>query len=248
MKKSVLAIALLMTLAMTLIPVSAQTTTESTFVAMSGRVTYYGPKPAYGCLRAFAEVKKWAEVKIIWTDMGPHILSFPVTYYFYAAKLVKSDIVELKYDGKDFYVHGLWDVWNVTLFYDGHGRLWKWIVTPIVDDEPGDLSVFNGWTDFIVDIKPKPPMELIAGKVLRYWIKPSPIPQSDCTLDSTIDIYDLVHVARAYRNTPGVGSYMGAELNIESTLESTLNTDLNLDFAVDIYDLTTVAANLGESY
>jgi len=241
MKKSVLGIVLLTTLAMTMIPVWAQPATESTFVAMFGRVDYYGTKPAYGCLGAFAEVKKWANVSIIWTDMGPRVLSFPATYYFYAAKLVKSDIVELNYNGKDFYVSGLWDVWNVTLFYDGQGNLWKKIINLIVDDGPGDLSVSNNWTNFTVDIKPSPPMELIIGMVLRYWIRSFPIPMGDGNWDGTIDIFDLVHVAKAYTNTPGIGKYdLGTEI--------TLNIDLNLDFTVDIYDLTTVAANLGQSY
>lgn len=248
MKKSVYAIALLMTLTMTLIPVSAQPVTEPTFVAMKGVVQYYGSKPAYGCLRAFAEVKKWAEVKVVWTDMGPRILSFPAVYYFYAAKLVKSDIVELKYNERDFYVSGVWDVWNVTLSYDEHGKLWKWIIDLIVDDGPGDLSVYNGWTDFTVDIKPKPPMELIVGKVLRYWIWPFPIPQGDWNVDETIDIFDLVHVARAFRGKPGIESYWSTEFNINQSLELIFDTDLNLDFAVDIFDLATIAANLGESY
>jgi len=241
MKKSVFALGLLMTLAMTLIPVSAQSSTESTFVAMIGKVDYYGAKPAYGCIAAFAKVKEWAEVKVIWTDMGPHILSFPATYYFYVAKLVKSDIVELKYNGKDFYVHGLWDVWNVTLYYDGHGKLWNKIIKLIVDDEPGELNVFNNWTSFTADIKPKPPMELIVGRVIRYWIRSFPIPQGDWNYDGKIDISDLVHVAKAYSNTPGIGKY-----DLEA--EITVNIDLNLDYIVDIYDLTTVAANLGASY
>lgn len=241
MKKSVLAMALLITLAMTLIPVSAQPATESTFVAMFGRVDRYGAKPAYGCLAAFAKVKEWAEVKVIWTDMGPRIACFPATYYFYTARLVKSYIVELKYNDKDFYVLGLWDVWNITLYYDEHGNLWKKIINLIVDDGPGDLSVFNNWTSFTVDIKPKPPMELIVGRVFRYWIRSFPIPQGDWNCDGTIDIFDLIHVAKAYRNTPGIGRY-----DLET--EITLNIDLNLDYTVDIYDLTTIAANLGASY
>lgn len=241
MKKFVLALGLLITLVMTLIPVSAQSATDSTFVAMIGRIDYYGAKPAYGCLGAFAEVKKWAEVKVIWTDMGPRILCFPAIYYFYAARLVKSNIVELKYYENDFYVSGLWDVWNITLYYDEHGNLWKKIINLIVDDGPGELNVFNGWKNFTVDIKPKPPMELIVGRVLRYWIRWFPIPLGDCNWDGKIDISDLVHVAMAYRSTPGTEKY-------DLSTEITVDIDLNFDYTVDIYDLTTIAANLGASY
>ena len=38
-----------------------------------------------------------------------------------------------------------------------------------------------------------------------------------------------------YGSTPGLGRYK-------------FNIDINLDFVIDIYDLTTLAASLGESY
>ncbi|NIW12433.1 MAG: hypothetical protein GWN31_00550, partial [Candidatus Thorarchaeota archaeon] len=85
MKKPVFAAFLLMTLAMTLIPTSAQSATEPTFVAMMGRVQTYGGEPAYGYLGAFAEVGEWAEVGLFWTLEPVHIAVIPYNYSFHAA-------------------------------------------------------------------------------------------------------------------------------------------------------------------
>ncbi len=72
--------------------------------------------------------------------------------------------------------------------------------------------------------------------VLRYCIRlVKPIPIGDVTFDGEIDIYDLVHMAKAYGNTPGIGSYY-------------FEIDLDANYVIDIYDLTTLAANLGETY
>jgi len=238
MKKSVFTLILLMTLALTLIPVPAQPATEPTFAAMMGKVESYGENPAYGWLGALAEVEKWAEVKIIWTVSMPHILVFPANYAFYAARLVESDMVELGYNGNDFYVNGTWDVYNITIMYGAGRNLKGKIVKLVVDKGPGALSVFNNWTDFTVDIEG---IEMIKGIVLRYCTRIFPIPPGDSNLDGKVDIFDLVHVAKAYGTTPGIGKY-----NLDTDVS--VSVDINFDFVVDIYDLTTIAANLGENY
>ncbi|NIW13777.1 MAG: hypothetical protein GWN31_07575 [Candidatus Thorarchaeota archaeon] len=113
-----------------------------------------------------------------------------------------------------------------------------------MDDGFGELNVTGNWETFRVNIDDIPQ---IAGIVLRYCIRPiKPIPKGDVTgphapgvPDGEIDIYDLVHVAKAYGNTPGIGNYY---------FEVDLTTPTDFDFKVDICDLTTIAANLGESY
>ena len=234
MKKPVFVAFLLMILAMTLIPTSAQSATEPTFVAVVGNVESYGGNGWWGGrLGAFAEVGKWAEVGVYWTRDAPiPIANLSYIYSFCVAKLVNTTMVELNYTGKDFYVSGLWDACNVTFYYDEYGNI-TWTIEILVDDGLGELNIINNWTRFTVDIDG---IQQIGGMVLYYWIRPmKPIPKGDVTCDGEIDIYDLVHVAKAYGNTPGIGNYY-------------FDVDFNSDFIVDICDLTTLAANLGEEY
>ncbi len=231
MKRHMFAVVLLMTLAMALIPALAQSATEPTFVAVLGRVESYGGEPGCGYLGAFAEVGEWAEVGLFWTLEPVHIAVIPYNYSFYAARLVSTTTVELNYSGSDFYVSGLWDVYNVTFYYDKDGYRWEFKV--IIDDGSGELNVIDDWRAFTVDIDGIPQ---VAGIVLRYCIRTiKPIPIGDVTFDGEIDIYDLVRVAKAYGNTPGIGNYY-------------FEVDLDANYVIDIYDLTTLAANLGETY
>ncbi len=231
MKKPMFAVVLLITLAMTSIPTLAQPATEPTFVAVLGRVKSYGGELAYGYLGAFAEVGEWAEVGLFWTLEPVHIAVIPYNYSFYAARLVSTATVELNYSGSDFYVSGLWDVYNVTFYYKEDGYSWEFKV--IIDHGSGELNVKDDWMAFTVDIDGIPQ---VAGMVLRYCIRlVKPIPIGDVTFDGEIDIYDLVHMAKAYGNTPGIGSYY-------------FEIDLDANYVIDIYDLTTLAANLGETY
>lgn len=242
MKKMLLIGALLVTFVLT-IPTLAQSTTEPTFVGVLGKVEYYGDESAYGYLGAFAEVGEWAEVCLCWTLEPVHILVLPYNYSFYAARLVRAVIVELDYLGRDFYVSGLWDVYNVTFYYDKNGNF-TWTIELLVDNGSGELNVIDNWRTFTVTIEG---IDEIVGIVLRHCIRPlKPIPIGDVAgprlapdapyvPDGEIDIFDLVHVAKAYGNTPGIGNYY-------------FEIDFNSDYIVDIYDLTTLAANLGESY
>lgn len=231
MKKAMAISILLMTLVL-VTPSFVQAAPESTFVAMVGRVVWYGKEPAFGWLGVFAEVGLGAEAGVFWTLAEPKIASFPAIFTVYAARLVETTTVELDYMGKDFYISGLWDVYNITFVYDESGNLVERITELIVDDGSGELNVVNNWTNFTVDIAG---IDLISGMVTYHCIKTFEIPRGDWNLDGTIDIYDLVHVARAYGDTPGIGGYY-------------FDIDFNFDFTIDIYDLTTLAANLGESY
>jgi hypothetical protein len=228
MRKTFLMAFLVTSLALTSFPTFAQT--ESTYVAMDGYVESYGEELAYGWLGALAEIDQWAEVDIFWS-MENLSLELPANYSFYAATLVNTETVKLNYTGKDFYVSGRWDVWNVTFYYDETGN-YSYTAELIVDDGPGELNVLNGWAVFTVNIIG---IQSIAGVVAHSYVGSVKVPIGDLNWDHIINIHDLFYIAKAYEDTPGMGRYA-------------FNIDLNHDFKIDIIDLTTIAANLGKSY
>lgn len=236
MKKTIGMVFILMTLAATLIPISAQASENSTFVGMYGIVTSYSGEPAYGMIGAIAEIDKWAEVGVFWVPGIATILSLPANYSFYAARLVSTETVKLDYLGWAFYVSGLWDVYNITLVYDAHGEIIDIIIEYLVKNEFGELKVteeFEVWRNFTVEIEHIMP---IAGIVRRYCIMPEEISRLDMNLDGTVDIFDLVHVARRHGSKPGIGipSY-------DFHFGFDFYSDLNSDYTIDIDDLIIIA-------
>lgn len=162
------------------------------------------------------------------------ITKFPVPHFkfaLYKVRLVNAYIVELNYSGNDFYVSGLWDVYNITWTYsDKH--CFNMTVRPVVVNGTGEFKVINRWKDFTLDIAG---VELVSGKVFFLCCKSFMIPPGDVNNDYIVDIFDLVHAAKRYRTTPGIAEF-------DSDL------DFNDDFEIDVYDLTTIGANLGGEY
>ena len=239
MKKAILVSVLLITLVL-MTPTFAQPAAE-TWVMMQGMVTSYGGLPvAYGWCGVYAEVGEWAEAHAFWIPLTLSPFQEPgmnFTYSFYAARLVNASLIELNYtETIDFYISGIWDVNKFTFEYaDGNFTM---TMEVIVDDATGELSVTGNWTNFTIAIIG---IELISGTVFFHYVTSArPIPISDVTgptgeIDHCVDIFDLVHVAKAYGSTPGI---MGFDFDI----------DFNFDFTIDICDLVTIAASLGEEY
>lgn len=235
MRKGILISALLTTLAMTPISTFAQLP-EPTWVFMAGRVTYYGGEGVVGWCGAYAEIDEWAEVNALWAKF--QILPIPGNYTFHYARLRNASIIKLDYEGKDFYILGAWNVLKVTLVYHDVENI-TIVVEVVVYDAQGELSVTGNWRDFTVDIDGA---ELIIGEVYFYCITPvGRIPIGDVSSEDpgvpegAVDIWDLVHAAKAYGDTPGIGRY-------------DFSIDFNFDYKIDICDLTTIALSLGETY
>ncbi len=231
---------ILMLMLISLAPTAAQSEVLSTWVVMQGIIEYYGDSAAYGWCGAYAETGEWAEVMMAWTFTNESQLL--EEYNFYAGKLVNTTIVETEYAGTDFYIEGLWDIYNVTFTYDLINEPGNYTFTMelLVDDGLGTLSVTNNWTDFTVNVQG---IELIRGSVVFYAESAIEIPIGDVfgegqLPDGEINIWDLVHIAKAYGSTPG-NQFMP---NYDFSL------DFNFDFIIDIYDLTTIAVNIGKSY
>jgi len=216
-----------------------------TYVMMQGLVTTYGSEPtAYGWCTTRALIGEWAKVNVFWIPATPlppqgEPSTENFTYSFYMARL-DNGTAELNYDIYDLYISGLWDVYNVTFGY--YGELRNSSITPLEQDVPGELFVTGNWTDLTIQIEG---FDLLTGIVVFHVERPMPIPPGDVSGDPSegmlgvpdckIDIWDLVHTAKAYDSTPGIMNY-------------DFSLDFNLDFKIDIYDLTTIAVNIGLKY
>jgi len=242
MKKSWYVAVLLTALTLGMTPMlGLAQTADPTWVFMAGSIDWYGTNGVVGWCGVFAKIDEWAEARTFWMQF--QIQPIPGNYTFYFARLENASLVKLDYQGKDFYILGLWDVLKITFVYERGGGMTK-VVEIIVDDAPGELYVtsdFSGvWKDLTINIIG---VDLLRGNVIFYRIiTTGPIPKGDVRglnpnlPDGKIDIMDLVHVARAYGETPKPGGRYD------------FNIDFNFDFTIDIYDLTTVAASLGKEY
>ena len=162
------------------------------------------------------------------------IPNLPATHFeftLYVVRLVNASVVALNYSSNDFYISGLWDVYNITWTYFGEHNF-TMTVKPAVVNETGEFNVTNFWKEFTLDITG---LELISGKVSFLCYRSFVVPLGDVNGDYVVDIFDLVHVAKRYRTTPGM-------------TEFDFDLDFNDNFEIDIYDLTTIGANLGENY
>jgi hypothetical protein len=239
MKKAVWGMLLTIALTFALLPVSAQQSTDSTFVAMYGIVTKWGMDSAYGRIGAFAEVPdEWAEVGLFWIPGIATILSLPANYTFYIARLNVTYEAKLNYPGYDFYVAGLWDAYKVTIEYDKNGSIIGIKTQPIAKNAFGELNVTNNWTEFTVEISDIQP---VSGIVRWHRIASVKIPRCDLNLDGEVDIFDMIHVARRRGTKPGLGIQLDG-------FQYDFNSDLNSDNVIDVYDLIIVAKDFGKTY
>ena len=216
-----------------------------TYVMMQGTITTFGGEPtAYGWCTARAFIGEWAKVNVFWIPATP-LPSFGepttenFTYSFYMARL-DNGTAELNYSGYDLYISGLWDVYNVTFGY--YGELRNSTTEVILQNVSGELMVSGNWTNLTISIQG---LDSLEGVVIFHIERSMPIPVGDVTgdpeegetgiPDCEVDVWDLVHIAKAYGTSPGMERY-------------DFSLDLNLDFVIDIYDLTTIAVHIGITY
>jgi len=167
-------------------------------------------------------------------ELAVIITRLPATHFeftLYMVRLVNASLVALNYSGNDFYISGLWDVYNVTWAYSDEDNF-NMTVKPVTVSGAGEFNVTNDWKDFTLDITG---IELVSGKVSFLCYRSFTIPPGDLNNDYIVDIFDLVHVAKRYGTRPGIAEF-------------DFDLDFNDDFEIDVYDLTTIGANLGEEY
>ena len=225
---------------------SADTQFQTLSVRMHGIITQWGPTLVFGWIGANARMvnangtyHEWAGVHAMWSLERPRLnCSAPptenFTFSFYAARLVNSSLISLNYSGYDFYISGLWDVNKITtsIYVNENGELINVtrVFEPILANATGEMRVFSNWMRFELDING---IDLLSGFVIMYRIAYTEIRIVDINDDGKVDVIDLVRVAKAYRAVPGMPRY-------------NVDMDFNFDFNIDIGDLTTVAANIGD--
>lgn len=198
-KAALLCVLLIMVLALTLTPSSAQSTADPTWVKMLGYINSYGEDVAWGLLRAHAEVEEWARVHAFYVPglnfselKIPREIPTNFTVSFHAVRLVNATEVELNYEGNDLYISGLWDVYNVTFVYYSWQNFTLTTET-LVNNGVGELNVTGTWTEFTLAITN---IELIGGKVARNYEFTPETPTYDFNMDFNFDfktnIYDPV--------------------------------------------------------
>jgi hypothetical protein len=221
-------------------------------IQVAGHVTKWQGANASGRLDADAKitndssVQNTSDVSVSWSLWAPPTTSStssnaPWNFSFYDARLIKTTTVALNYSGHDLYVSGLWNVVNVTSGGNpAHAPDFKRSATYVVQNATGnftsDLKVHGNWTLSINGVGN------VTGSVTSVRRHAQRILEGDIFDKGSVDIFDLVYVARLVGATPGVPQWGGP-----SNFENVEKADVNHDFQVDIYDLVTVATEIGQT-
>lgn len=221
--------------------VIAQVTVIPVWVMIYGRVKYFGLEYANGWCSVYAKVEEWARAFVAWAPVKG--VQIPEIINFYAAELNETLLVKLNYNGANLYIEGFWNVYNVTYIFEPGTTPGNYTldIELLVDRGYGTLAVIDNWEAFNVSIRG---LDVVSGEVIHYAMRPEvAIPIGDVSsssmgdADRKIDIWDLVHTAKAYGQRPGIN------FNFDM-----FSMDFNFDFQIDIIDLGTIAVNIGESY
>jgi hypothetical protein len=227
---------------------------QYTWVHVVGPVTHYGNESAMGWLNAHAmitNVTQLAKAHVFWMprpnvtitpDHGPESTNF--TYSFYHANLINATIVSVNKTGYNFYVEGLWRIYNITFIYTGQhfDHAAPPNATLVKQNATGELKVsglnftisiagFNDVKGFVCRLD-------IWHRAIPEWNLDGDVSGPNGQPDGKVDIFDLVAVAKHIGETPGLGR--GSH-----DLQEVERYDVNSDFQIDVYTLVTVANEIG---
>jgi hypothetical protein len=242
------------------------------YVQLVGNVRNFGNASAFGWLGADAKIstnsstgqtENVADARAAWEPISPSIMPLwsvlpnatgNFTYSFYAARLINTTMVALNYSGYDVYIAGLWTVLNVTFTYSGeHWVNFTESETSVAQNVTGELMVNGNWGingpsaslcrtamgNFTLSLAG---FDDVTGSVEQFVLHARAILDGDVLGHGTVDIYDLVYIARYIGSTPGAPQLGGLQ-----SFEGVEKADLNGDFHVDIYDLVTAASQIGQT-
>lgn len=230
----------------------ADTTVSGEWFKMSGEIHTWNTTsgdivPVFGWIGASGGIvdingttHEWAMAHAIWSPeiARIHPTASPTenfTFSFFAATLTKVADMGINLTDNSFFVSGYWNVLNVTTTFSisdaakiGFTRTTQSVVTNATGDlvVPGNSSEAMSFRLAITGVgELTGPCNLLKLSVVE--IKMFSVTGDD----SKVGLKDLVHVARLYGTTAGM-------LNFD------FNADVNGDGKIDIFDLTTIAANI----
>lgn len=222
---------------------SADTSIQRGWVRLTGRITQWGLTPVNGTISVQARTisvndtltRKFVGVSAVWTnDGGKPRGNF--TSIHYEAKLVHLNMSRRDYQGNNFFLNGTWVVSNVTVVQtvitNNGVTSWHRDVDAVSTKVAGQLNVTDKWTRFTITFNG---INQLTGSVRRFvWsVRQINICKVSDDGKPQVTIQDVLTVARAYGAIPGMNNY-------------DQKLDFNLHFKIDITNLATVAANVGQ--
>jgi hypothetical protein len=222
---------------------NTDTTIQRSWVHLTGKITQWGSTPVNGTISVQARELKVNDTvaramvvaSAVWNN-GTAKPTGNFTYTYYAAKLANPQMAKLNYEGNNFYLNGTWALYTVTvtntvITNDGVTS-WHRDVNAVTTKAAGQLNVTDNWTKFTLTING---IDQLSGLVRRVLTRTVQINACKVAEDGAnkVTVQDLLMVARAYGAMPGMNNY-------------DQKLDFNLHFKIDVTNLATVAANVGQ--
>lgn len=230
---------------------NADTRVSSIWVRLNGFINSWGNDSVFGWLRALAftinnngTTNEWASVNALWSNQTVRLnvtqdAPGTFTFSYYMARLVNTSMIDFNSSGYDLYISGLWNVSKITTTLTISPTAINHLVNftrtdeQILGDAQGYLALPNQTPRFELNITG---IDVLTGYVAMSVLQFKQIQFFDVAgpngvPDGKVDIHDLVRVARAYGTVVGMSGY-------------SFDMDFNLAGRIDIFDLTTIAANI----
>jgi hypothetical protein len=228
---------------------------QRSYIRIDGIITQWGTTPVIGVLQTQARAallqnsntNQLASATAIWTTNTSRPIAAVrakenFTYAFYAARLTNASVSILSAStaSTDYFLNGTWNVFtvvsNITIITNANGQIINVHRSSdtSIQRAYGELTVTNNWSTFTLAINGIDPLTGTVVRSVTRQVQFNPFKVTDDTTSTVVTRADIAAVAQSYGSMPGWGNY-------DPTL------DVCGHFKIDIADLSTVAANVGNS-